>query len=149
MVEVASTADRAVAIARTWLGTPYRHNASVRGSGSDCLGLLRGVWKELYDQEPEVPPPYKPDWYDTRMDDLLLRKATQYLLPLRHPSYCQPGDVLVFRMKPGMAAKHCAIVTGINPDTMVHALSGKDVEEVPINHVYWKRCVAAFRFPEA
>lgn len=32
-----------VAAARQWLGTPYRHQASVRGVGCDCLGLIRGV----------------------------------------------------------------------------------------------------------
>ena len=36
-----------VAAARGWLGTPYRHQASVRGEGADCLGLVRGVWREL------------------------------------------------------------------------------------------------------
>lgn len=32
-----------VAEARRWLGTPYRHQASVIGAGADCLGLVRGV----------------------------------------------------------------------------------------------------------
>lgn len=35
-----------VACARTWLGTPYRHQGSVRGVGADCSGLLRGVARE-------------------------------------------------------------------------------------------------------
>ena len=68
-------------------------------------------------------------------------------MPLNTLAEAGPGDVLVFRMRPGMAAKHCGVLT--EPDTMIHALTGKDVEEVPLNHVYWKRCVGAFRFPEA
>ena len=32
-----------VRAARGWIGTPYVHQASVRGAGCDCLGLLRGV----------------------------------------------------------------------------------------------------------
>jgi cell wall-associated NlpC family hydrolase len=32
-----------VAEARTWIGTPYRHQASLKGVGCDCLGLVRGV----------------------------------------------------------------------------------------------------------
>ncbi|MFD0934795.1 peptidase P60, partial [Methylobacterium trifolii] len=36
-----------VAQARLWLGTPYRHQASLAGVGCDCLGLLRGVWRGL------------------------------------------------------------------------------------------------------
>ena len=36
-----------VAAARSWLGTPYRHQASLKGAGADCLGVVRGVWREL------------------------------------------------------------------------------------------------------
>ena len=48
--------------ARGWIGTPYHHQASARGVGTDCLGLLRGVWRELHGHEPEPPPPYARDW---------------------------------------------------------------------------------------
>ncbi len=46
-----------VVTARLWIGTPYLHQASLRGIGCDCLGLLRGVWRDLYGPEPEAPPP--------------------------------------------------------------------------------------------
>lgn len=140
------TQQRALDIARTWIKTPYRHQASLKGAGTDCLGVLRGVWRELYDTEPEAPPPYQPDWYDLRRDDLLLRKAQQYLLPLKTLDLARPGDVLVFRMRPNMAAKHCGILS--EAGRMIHALSGRHVEEVTVNRVYWDRCVGAFRFPE-
>ena len=45
-----------VAAARGWIGTPYQHQASVKGAGSDCLGLLRGVWRELIGPEPTAIP---------------------------------------------------------------------------------------------
>jgi hypothetical protein len=38
---------RALTAARSWLGTPYRHQASVKAQGADCLGLVRGVWREV------------------------------------------------------------------------------------------------------
>ena len=43
--------DAIVAEAHRWIGTPYRHQASLRGVGCDCLGLLRGVWREVMVQE--------------------------------------------------------------------------------------------------
>ena len=49
--------DEIVEAARAWLGTPYHHQASLRGVGCDCLGLVRGVWRELYGPEPEAAPP--------------------------------------------------------------------------------------------
>jgi len=33
--------------ARTWLGTPYRHQGRVKGVGCDCGGIVIGVAKEL------------------------------------------------------------------------------------------------------
>jgi NlpC/P60 family putative phage cell wall peptidase len=36
-----------VAETRAWLGTPYRHQASLKGVGCDCLGLVRGVWRAI------------------------------------------------------------------------------------------------------
>ena len=36
-----------VEAARGWLGTPYRHQVSLKGEGADCLGLVRGVWREV------------------------------------------------------------------------------------------------------
>jgi len=53
---------RIVDAARGWIGTPYRHQAACRGAGCDCLGLVRGVWRELVGPEPERLPPYAPDW---------------------------------------------------------------------------------------
>ena len=45
-----------VAEARSWIGTHYRHQQSLKGVGCDCLGLLRGVWRAVYGQEPEPTP---------------------------------------------------------------------------------------------
>ena len=49
-----ATRRRVVAIARDWIGTPYRNQASMKGAGADCLGLIRGVWRALYGQEPQA-----------------------------------------------------------------------------------------------
>jgi NlpC/P60 family putative phage cell wall peptidase len=45
-----------VTLARTWLGTPYHHPASTTGVGADCVGLIRGVWRELYGRDAEAAP---------------------------------------------------------------------------------------------
>lgn len=42
-----TTRAEVVACARTWLRTPYKHQASVKGVGADCSGLLRGIGAEL------------------------------------------------------------------------------------------------------
>ena len=54
--------ERIVAAARGWIGTPYRHQASLKGVGCDCLGLLVGVWREVTGKAVGSLPPYTPDW---------------------------------------------------------------------------------------
>ena len=51
-----------VEAARAWIGTPYLHQGSLQHVGCDCLGLLRGVWRDCVGPEPEIAPPYTPDW---------------------------------------------------------------------------------------
>ncbi|MFX9112545.1 hypothetical protein ABTN46_19735, partial [Acinetobacter baumannii] len=68
-----------VDLARSWLGTPYRHQSSLRGVGCDCLGLVRGLWRELYGREPEPVPPYRPDWAETGEVEALLVAARRWM----------------------------------------------------------------------
>jgi NlpC/P60 family putative phage cell wall peptidase len=94
-----------VAEARGWIGTPYVHQASVRGAGADCLGLVRGVWRAVRGEEPETPPPYTPDWGESGGREVLMAAALRWLVPVDAP---QPGDVILFRMREGGIAKHLA-----------------------------------------
>jgi NlpC/P60 family putative phage cell wall peptidase len=136
--------DQIVAEARSWIGTPYRHQASLKGIGCDCLGLLRGVWRAVMGSEPELPPPYSPDWAEAG-SDALLEAARRYLQDV-NPVGIAPGQVLLFRWRAGLPAKHCAVATG--PDTMVHAHDGASVAEVTFRP-FWRRHLAhVFRFPD-
>ena len=40
-------AQTIVTQARTWIGTPFHHQARLKGKGCDCLGLIVGVVDEL------------------------------------------------------------------------------------------------------
>ncbi len=68
-----------VAAARAWIGTPYHHQASVRGVGADCLGLVRGVYREVMGRDPEVAPAYSRDWGETDGLETLLNAAGRHL----------------------------------------------------------------------
>lgn len=139
-----------VAAARGWIGTPYRHQASRKGVGCDCLGLVRGVWRDLYGEEPEAPPPYRPDWAETGADETLLAAAARHLVPLALDD-ARPGDVLLFRMSPEACVKHCAILADARPGDpqprIIHAYWGRSVVESWLG-VWWRRrLAAAFSFP--
>ena len=89
---ISADPERVVAAARGWLGTPYHDQASVRGVGCDCLGLVRGVWRELYGPEPVPIPPYSRDWGETGTREVLA-EAARSAMPELPPTDC-PDAVL-------------------------------------------------------
>lgn len=134
-----------VASALGWLGTPYRHQASVKGWGADCLGLVRGVWRETVGPEPEAAPAYRPDWAEVGGQETLLEAARRWLVEIA-PGEAAPGDVLLFRMAPDARVKHCAILS--RPDRIVHAYWGRAVTESWLIPWWRTRLTHAFRFPD-
>ncbi|HVZ90063.1 MAG TPA: hypothetical protein VG843_00300 [Rhizomicrobium sp.] len=148
-----------VRIARTWIGTPYVHQASVKGAGCDCLGLLRGVWRELYGDEPEDAPPYSPDWAEATGRETLREALARHMREIDLAGIV-PGDVALFRMHPRGPAKHCGIVAQSNPPleggskrgtrfgeglTLIHARQNKRVSEEPFSDFWRKKLAFAFR----
>ncbi|MGD9828801.1 MAG: NlpC/P60 family protein [Hyphomicrobiaceae bacterium] len=133
-----------VAAARSWLATPYHHQASVRGVGCDCLGLVRGVYRDLYGREPEDVPAYSRDWTETATSEPLLTAALRHFRPAddRPPS---AGDLLVFRFRAGSMAKHLAIAT--DPQRMIHAVETAAVREVALSPWWRRRLAGTFSFP--
>lgn len=134
--------------ARGWIGTPYVHQASVKGAGTDCLGLLRGVWRATCGAEPEAVPAYTADWAEPDRQELLWAAAARWLHPLP-PGPPAPGDVLLFRMRAGSIAKHLGIAatSGAEP-SFIHAYTGHGVVESPLSLPWFRRIAARFAFPE-
>jgi NlpC/P60 family putative phage cell wall peptidase len=130
--------------ARAWVGTPYRHQASLKGVGCDCLGLVRGVWRALIGDEPQAAPAYSRDWAEASGEEALAQAARAHLIEIDVAQF-QAGDVLLFRFRDRYPAKHAAIVSA--PALMVHAHDGAAVAEVAITPWWRRRLAYAFRFP--
>jgi NlpC/P60 family putative phage cell wall peptidase len=169
------TRESIVKAARGWLGTPYHHQASVKGIGTDCLGLIRGLWRELYGPEPETMPAYTRDWGDATGSETLLAAACRHLVKLDDVSAAREGDVLVFRMRDAGVAKHAGILVsahgsrpGRHPEVraqraskdgraphhdaqkelrLIHAQEGIGVIEIALGRWWRRRAAAAFQFP--
>lgn len=140
--------DKLVKIARSWIGTPYIHQQSSKGNGTDCLGLLRGIWRESLGEEPEMTPVYTADWSESTGDERLWVAAQRHLLPVPIDPRAL-GQVALFRVFRSAVAKHLAI-TALGPDgtpTIIHAYSGKGVVETALTPAWSSRIVAQFRFP--
>jgi NlpC/P60 family putative phage cell wall peptidase len=138
------TASRVIAAARGWLDTPYRHQASLKGVGCDCLGLARGVWREVYGDEPEAAPAYSPDWAEAGGGEALAEAARRHCAEIPCTEF-QAGDLLLFRWRAYLPAKHAGIAT--SRSTMIHAQDGARVSEVALDTWWRSRLAFAFRFP--
>ena len=137
-----------VAAARAWLGTPYRHQASCIGAGADCLGLVRGVWRDICGSEPQPIPAYTPDWAEATGEERLLDAAHLHMSRVSNGE-AQAGDLLLFRMVARGPAKHVAILTSdrIESGRIIHAYSGHAVCETRLTAPWLRRQAGAFRFP--
>jgi NlpC/P60 family putative phage cell wall peptidase len=144
----AATRSDIVRVTRSWLGTPYQHQASLKHVGCDCLGLVRGVWRELYGQEPEAPPAYRADWAETGSRETLLEAAARHLKPIPTEQF-KPGDVLLFRMSADACVKHAAVVSAREgPQArIIHAYWGRACVESWLGPWWRRRLAFAFSFP--
>lgn len=140
--------ETVIAEARRWIGTPYRHQASALGLGADCLGLIRGVWRNLIGHEPEQVPPYTPDWSEPSGEEVLLTAAFRWLSPKALTSR-DLGEVIVFRMRETGVAKHLGITAERNGNpTFVHSYTDHGVVESSLSQPWRRKIIARFDFPK-
>ena len=110
--------------ARTWLGTPFHHQARLKGKGCDCLGLIVGVVEELglkdvhgrllssYD---EITYPKEPD------GAYLIEKLTDILTEVPIAD-ARAGDLALFKVREN--PQHLAILTDYeNALGMIHSFA--------------------------
>jgi NlpC/P60 family putative phage cell wall peptidase len=128
----------------SWVGTPYRHQGSRKGVGCDCLGLVRGVWKAVYGIEPERPAAYAADWAEAGGADLFLEAAGRHCRQ-KAISDAAPGDLLLFRWRPHLPAKHAGIL--MDESRFIHAYQGHSVIISSLVPQWRRRIAAAFSFP--
>ena len=131
--------------ARAWIGTPFHHRASVRAVGCDCIGLVRGAWRDLLGAEPAALPNYARDWGDIEGVERLINGLLTVMLPVTLAA-AGAGDVLVFRMRKGRVARHCAILTSAS--RFVHAWEATPVIETALTPWWSGRIAGVFRLPQ-
>lgn len=134
-----------VETARGWIGTPYRHQAARKGVGCDCLGLVRGVWRELYCAEPETAPAYGMDWAERGGGERLYAAALRHFGPPVGREVMAPGDLLLFRWQEGVSAKHLGILS--DAGRFIHAYEAAGVIESALVPSWRRRIAWIFRWP--
>jgi cell wall-associated NlpC family hydrolase len=111
------TAEQRAAIVRTaksWIGTPYHHQAALKGVGADCAMFPIAVYKECNVlPQSYQPPEYSMQWHLHRSDELYLAEIAKFCneIPVEDSVLLKPprpADFVVFHF--GRTFSHGAIV---------------------------------------
>ena len=112
---------RLVDAAKTWLGTPFHWEASLKGVGCDCRGLLTGIARDLGRPEAETIEANVVGYGKGRIrEGELLAGLDRVFVRRPEGSAPEPGDVLAFRIK--RRVQHLALAIG--DGRLIHARSG-------------------------
>jgi NlpC/P60 family putative phage cell wall peptidase len=108
-----------------WLGTPYHHQAKIKGVGVDCALLLCEVYHAAGLIPAIDPRPYPQNWHLHRDTERYLGWVDQYAKPT---DIAKPGDLIVFKF--GRAFSHAGIYVG--NDDVIHSLRDAGVVKSPV-----------------
>lgn len=135
--------------ARSWLGTRWRHQASLKGVGCDCIGLIAGVAASVkaYGSEEFYRDSEVRGYGRSPNSRMLLAACNRYLdgIPVNE---ARVGDILLMRIKTD--PQHFAFLSRRHPDYMIHAYAqARKVVENRINEVWHLRISHVWRLREA
>lgn len=133
--------------AQSWLGTAYRHQGAQKSVGCDCLGLIRGLWAEIYGIVPETPQPYALDWAECNQTERMYQAAVRYFGTPLDLSDMHPGCLILFRWHKTSVMKHVGIMS--QSHAFIHAYDRVGVTQSTLVPSWRKRIAAVFEFPES
>lgn len=110
---------RVVEVARSFLNTPYKNNAALKGIGVDCATLLAMVYSEAGVRPPIQIGDYSSQWH-LHSEDPLYEKAI-LAQGFREISAGGIGDIALYFQ--GLQFAHGAIITKVDPLTIVQAFA--------------------------
>lgn len=114
--------------ARAWVGTPYVLGGALKGVGCDCVGLIRGVYRNLYGAKLPEPHGWRADWHAQGYRagvSPLIQAARAHFAEIK-PADALPGDLVGIRLKGRVA--HCGILG--EDGRLIHAIETHGTVEV-------------------
>lgn len=143
-------ANDIVAQARSWIGTPFHHQARLKKIGCDCLGLIVGVVDELElkDKNGVKLAAYDEVTYSKEPDgEYLIQKLVDVLAEIA-PEEMRPGDLALFKVREN--PQHLAILTDYEGGLgMIHSFApARRVVEHRLDDDWRARLVKVFRWQQ-
>lgn len=137
------TRDEIIAEARTWIGTRWVHQASCKGVGADCIGLVAGVGAAR--GAPEARRFLAtPEWrnYGRHPDPAFMFSVADELMDRIDIAAATVADVLIFEC--GKHPMHFGFVS--TAGGMIHSwLPARRVCEHRLDEAWSSRTVRAYR----
>lgn len=136
--------------ALSWIGTPYQHQAMVKGKDGavDCAMLIAGVALNIglvqRDDLKDIPN-YPKEWHLHQDIPMLTDIMKSFGCEKKKSLYAHPADIIVFKI--GRVPSHLGIM--LENNKMIHAFGGAN-KQVVVNEFgeQWKkRLVEVYRFP--
>ena len=143
-----SRSDAIIAEARTWLGTPYHHQARLKGVGCDCLGLVVGVANELEltDDSGQLLGSFDRTDYSRQPDGQFLTSRLQAILHEIPIGEKAPGDLVLFTIEKN--PQHMGLLTEFEDGLgLIHSYApSQKVVEHRLDKKWEQRIVKVFRW---
>lgn len=123
--------------ARSWIGTPFKHQGRLKGLAVDCAGLVIGIAHALQLSE------FDYTAYSHQPDGITLKRLLNQQLKPIFLSAAQSGDVLLMRFE--AAPQHLAI---LSEEAIIHAYAQvRCCAEHRLDEVWRSRIVSAYAYP--
>jgi len=137
--------EKALEMARTWVGVPFLHNGRTRSQGVDCLGLIVCLLRDC-----GIPVPdgdgkaYAPDWYVHTPEERYLSGLLDNGIPVAKEALL-PGDVPYFRPGLILRSQNETITHGgvwLGDGRFIHSITGRRVEIAELRQRAWVKAYA-------
>lgn len=147
-----SLRNQIVEEAESWIGTPYQHQAMVKGDGGgvDCAMLIAGVAINIGIMDKSIRkdiPPYPMEWHFHNDVPLMTNIMEIFGCKKRNISSLaslKPGDIVAFQL--GRVPSHLGLYVGDN--LFIHAYGGvKFVTKNELSAQWADRFHSAYRYP--
>lgn len=144
-------ANDIVAEARTWLGTPFHHQARLKSKGCDCLGLIVGVVDTLglEDANGMKLAAYDEVTYSREPDGAYLTAKLTGLLDEVPAADARAGDLALFKIREN--PQHLAILTDYEDGLgMIHSFApSRRVVEHRLDDEWKSKLIKVFRWQQS
>lgn len=133
---------------RTWLGTPWRHQAMLKGIGVDCVGLLAGIAKNLnlFDASLLMRDPILRG-YGREPDPRALALACETYLEQTDRRFLL-GRIVFLRVPRGSYPQHFGLISREDPPCLIHATAAhpRAVTENRLDRAWAGRVFRVYKF---